>query len=55
VLSYTKRQLLAKALKACRTKYKAKSKKSKRVACEKAAHKKYGPKAKKTKKKKKKK
>ncbi len=36
----TKAQLLAKALKACK-KYK---KKSKRLACEKAAHKKYGPK-----------
>ncbi len=35
---------LAKALKACRTKYKAKSKKKKRLACEKAARKKYGPK-----------
>ena len=43
----TRAQLLAKALKACRTKYKAKSKKSKRVACEKAARKKYGSKAKK--------
>jgi hypothetical protein len=39
----TKAQLLAKALKACKTKYKAKSKKAKRVKCEKAAHKKYGP------------
>jgi hypothetical protein len=44
----TKAQLLAKALKACRTKYKATSKKSKRVACEKAARKKYGSKAKKS-------
>lgn len=37
-------QMLAKALKACRTKYK--KKKSKRLACEKQAHKKYGPKPK---------
>ncbi len=43
----TKAQLLAKALKACRSKYKATSKKSKRVACEKTARKKYGSKAKK--------
>jgi hypothetical protein len=51
VASYkvTRAQELAKALKACK-KYK---KKSKRVACEKAAHKKYGSKAKKTSKKKK--
>jgi hypothetical protein len=48
VVKPTKAQLLAKALKACKTKYKAKSKKSKRVACEKAAHKKYGSKAKKS-------
>jgi hypothetical protein len=48
----TKAQLLAKALKACRTKYKAASKKSKRVACEKTARKKYGSKAKKSSKKK---
>ena len=41
----TRAQLLAKALKACRTKYK--KKKSKRVACEKQARKKYGPKHKK--------
>ncbi len=47
----TKAQLLAKALKACKTKYKAKSKKAKRVKCEKAAHKKYGPPAKKASKK----
>jgi len=47
----TKAQLLAKALKACRTKYKAKSKKPKRVKCEKAARKKYGTPAKKTSKK----
>jgi hypothetical protein len=39
----TKAQLLAKALKACRKKYSAK-KKSKRVACEKQARKRYGPK-----------
>ncbi len=44
----TKAQLLAKALKACRTKYKAKSKKAKRVKCEKAARKKYGSPAKKS-------
>jgi hypothetical protein len=48
VVKPTKAQLLAKALKACKTKYKAKSKKSKRAACEKAAHKKYGSKAKKS-------
>ncbi len=41
----TKAEELAKALKACRTKYKAKSKKRKRLACEKAARKKYGAKA----------
>jgi hypothetical protein len=35
----TKAQLLAKALKACKTKYK--KHKSKRLACEKRAHKKY--------------
>jgi hypothetical protein len=51
----TKAEQLAKALKACRTKDRAKSKKSKRVACEKAARKKYGTTAKKTSKKKKKK
>jgi hypothetical protein len=39
----TRAQKLAKALKACRTKYKSKSKKSKRLACEKQARKKYGP------------
>jgi hypothetical protein len=44
----TKAQLLAKALKACRKD----KKKSKRVACEKAAHKKYGSKTKKASKKK---
>jgi hypothetical protein len=54
VLSYTKRQLLEKALKACRTKFKAKGRKSKRLACEKAARKKYGAKAAKKVKKKKK-
>ncbi len=48
VVKLTKAQLLAKALKACKSKYKAKSKKSKRVACEKAARKKYGPPAKKS-------
>jgi hypothetical protein len=42
----TKAELLAKALKACKTKYKGKKKKSKRLACEKQAHKRYGPKAK---------
>jgi hypothetical protein len=41
-VKYTKAQLLAKALKACRTKYKAKSKKAKLQKCEKAARKKYG-------------
>ena len=41
----TRAQLLAKALKACRTKYK--KKKHKRIACEKQARKKYGPKHKK--------
>jgi hypothetical protein len=39
----TRAQKLAKALRACRTKYKSKSKKSKRLACEKQARKKYGP------------
>ena len=39
----TRAQKLAKALKSCRTKYKQKSKKSKRLACEKQAKKKYGP------------
>jgi hypothetical protein len=53
VKKLTRAQLLAKALKACRTKYK--KKKSKRLACEKQAHKKYGPKAKPKKKKSKKK
>ncbi|MCW3019924.1 MAG: hypothetical protein JWN10_2232, partial [Solirubrobacterales bacterium] len=47
----TKAQLLAKALKACRTKYKAKSKKAKLQKCEKAARKKYGTPAKKSSKK----
>lgn len=37
----TRKQKLAKALKACRTKYK--KKKTKRIACEKQARKKYGP------------
>ena len=41
VVKLTKAQLLAKALKVCRTKYK--HKKTKRLACEKQAHKKYGP------------
>jgi hypothetical protein len=36
-------QKLTKALKACRTKYKSKAKKPKRLACEKQARKKYGP------------
>ncbi len=40
----TRAQLLARELKTCRTKYKAKSKKSKRLACERKARKKYGPK-----------
>jgi hypothetical protein len=43
VKKLTRAQKLAKALKQCRTKYKAKSKKSKRLACEKQARKKYGP------------
>ena len=47
----TKAQRLAKALKACRKKYKGSAKKSKRIVCEKAAHKKYGSKAKKASKK----
>ncbi len=42
----TSAQLLAKALKTCRTKYKGNSKKAKRVSCEKQARKKYGPKKK---------
>jgi hypothetical protein len=49
----TRAQKLAKALKACRTKYKSNGKKSKRIACEKQAHKKYGPLKKKAAKKKK--
>ena len=40
----TRAQKLAKALKSCRSKYKGKSKKKKRVACEKQARKKYGAK-----------
>ncbi|HYB23304.1 MAG TPA: hypothetical protein VED41_05870, partial [Solirubrobacteraceae bacterium] len=40
----TNAQKLAKALKACRTRYKARSKKAKRVACEKVARRKYGAK-----------
>lgn len=43
----TKAQLLAKALKACKAKYKGKSKKAKLQKCEKAARKKYGAPAKK--------
>ena len=39
----TRAQKLTKALKSCRTKYKQKSKKGKRIACEKQAKKKYGP------------
>jgi hypothetical protein len=46
VTKLTRTQQLAKVLKLCRTKYKAKSKKSKRLVCEKQARKKYGPKAK---------
>lgn len=42
----SKAELLAKALKSCRTKYK--HKKAKRLACEKAARKKYAPAAKKS-------
>ncbi len=38
----TKAELLAKALKACRSKYKGKAKKAKLQKCEKAARKKYG-------------
>jgi hypothetical protein len=49
----TRAQKLTKALKACRTKYKSKAKKSKRVACEKQARKKYAPLKKKASKKKK--
>ena len=41
-VKYTKAQLLAKALHACRSKYKGKSKKAKLQKCEKAARKKYG-------------
>lgn len=40
----TRAQKLAKALKACKTKYKAKSKKAKRASCERQARKTYGPK-----------
>ncbi len=40
----TRAQKLAKALKSCRSKYKAKSKKKKRVACEKRARKSFGAK-----------
>ncbi|MGD1057019.1 MAG: hypothetical protein ABR992_06330 [Solirubrobacteraceae bacterium] len=43
-------QKLAKALTACRSKYKGKAKKSKRIVCEKQARKKYGPLPKKAKK-----
>jgi hypothetical protein len=46
VTKLTRAQLLAKALKACRTKHK--KNKHKRQACEKQAHKKYGAKAKKS-------
>jgi hypothetical protein len=52
VKKLSRAQMLAKALKACKTKYK--KKKSKRLACEKQAHKKYGPKHKPKKKTKKK-
>jgi hypothetical protein len=45
-VKYTKARLLAKALKACRTKYKGKAKKAKLQKCEKAARKKYGTPAK---------
>jgi hypothetical protein len=46
VASYkaTRAQRLAKALKACRHKYKGKHKRKKRVACERKARKKFGPK-----------
>jgi DNA-binding beta-propeller fold protein YncE len=40
----TRAERLAKALKACRTKYKGKAKKHKRAACERKARKKYGAK-----------
>ncbi len=40
----TRAQQLAKALKTCRTKYKTKKTKRKRIACEKTARKHYGPK-----------
>jgi hypothetical protein len=46
----TRKQKLAKALKQCQKKYKAKSKKKQRAACEKQARKRYGPPAKKAKK-----
>ncbi len=48
VVTLTRAQKLAKALKACRTKYRGKSKKRKRVACEKQARRNYGHKATKT-------
>ena len=44
----TRAQLLEKALKACKKKYKGKKHKSKRLACEKQARKKYGKAAKKS-------
>ena len=42
----TKKQLLEKALKSCRAKYKAKKKKKKRAACERSAHKRFAAKPK---------
>ncbi len=50
VRKLSRAQKLAKALTACRSKDKGKAKKSKRIACEKQARKKYGPLPKKTKK-----
>ena len=43
VRKLSRAQKLAKALTACRSKYRGKAKKSKRIACEKQARKKYGP------------
>ncbi len=50
VRKLSRAQKLAKALATCRSKYKSKAKKSKRIACEKQARKKYGPLPKKAKK-----
>jgi hypothetical protein len=46
VASFKAESKLARALKACRSKFKGKAKKKKRLACEKQARKKYGPKGK---------